>query len=251
MIKYFFIPPGLPAKVENNNIILPLENNYLYFKKGSTFLCDVGNYLGEGIIDHHTLDKENECATTLVFFESKTLIDEVINFEENEYTIITHLNPDFDAIGCSYFVTKKIKKEEISIFFKTLANYILDVDLGKIHLDHDNIITPFSLILAINHLISKEYDPIINSLSGVERFNKLLEKNEKILLRSFELLDYILKRLSEGINIFSNKLFDGSELFSDEINLIKIDLEKYNSDHLRSEKYRIPLLRKDYDEREI
>jgi hypothetical protein len=250
MIKYFFIPPGLQAKVENNEIILPLESNYRIFKKGSTFLCDVGNYLGDGIIDHHTLDKENECATTLVFSESKSLVDEIINLEENEYTVITHLNPDFDAIGCSYFVTKKIKKENISPFFKILANYILDVDLGKIHLDLDNIITPFSLILAINFIISKEYDPRINSLSGIERFNKLLEKNEKILLRSFELLDYILKRLSEGINIYSNKLFDESESFNNEIDLIKSDLEKYNSDHLRSEKYKIPLFKKDYDEKE-
>jgi hypothetical protein len=110
MINYIFIQPGTVAKPDNDKILFPSNPETGNFLIGSTFLCDVGGNLGAGIIDHHTLDKDNECATTLVHSEQVNLIDKVL-LPSPTYTVITHFEPDFDAIGSTYFVTKKISQE--------------------------------------------------------------------------------------------------------------------------------------------
>jgi hypothetical protein len=243
MINYVFIQPGMVAKPENGKIFFPTFPELGEFSVGSTFLCDVGNHLGRGIIDHHTLDKENECATTIVYSEQADLIDKVL-LPSPTYTIITHFEPDFDAIGSTYFVTKKISQNKISPSFATLANYILDVDLGKIQLDENSVVTPFSLILAIAYIISKKYESLMHNKPREEYFQLRQDRSKEILLRSHKLLDHILAKLDDGFGIYDGNLFNNSTEFSEEIELLKNDYRTYLSDFKKSETYSIPLINK-------
>jgi len=85
MINYIFIQPGITAEPKNNKILFnkgtakfPTELS-AELPIGSTFLCDVGGFLGSGIIDHHTtLDTDNECATTLAYFKQDDLINKIL-----------------------------------------------------------------------------------------------------------------------------------------------------------------------------
>lgn len=251
MIRYFFIPPGLQASIEDNKIIFPASPQFGSFNKGISFLCDVGSYLGDGIIDHHTLDKENECATTLIYSESSKFLDAILLPNAPEYNVVTHFDPDFDAIGCSYFVTKKLKKEAVSDKFSILANYILDVDLGKIQLDENSIITPFSLILAIAHIINTKYINIINDAPKEKKFDLVIKKNEEVLLRSYQLIDFILGKLDSGFGINDNLIFRDAGEFSEEIELLNMDHKEYIDDFNNSFKYKISLLKKGTDESDI
>ena len=230
---YYFIPAGSVIDSIKDDFQLPIKNSdgsFLALPKGCSFILDVGNYLGDGIVDHHQPGTENACVSSLITNNPKKHIGDFLS-RCSAYNLVTHKNPDFDALCSMYLTERYIAQGEFPVFSKILSDYVLEVDSGKKRLDADHLVEPYSLILALSHCIYD--DPTID-------FN---QKDYVILERSFTLLDFIWDVLEKGHDI---ETFDWLTIkgFDDEIAVIRNDYNKYKSDFLMSSFQEIELTNK-------
>ena len=227
---YIFIPAG--STVSRIGDVLTVQGDTRgpaqTFPYGSTFVLDVGNSPGEGVVDHHQPGTEDQCVASLIANNPDKWIGKYLK-ESKRYWLVTHSEPDFDALGAVYLVEKYIKERSLPGFVKEFAESILKVDSGKKKLDSEHIIEPFSLVLAISETIRN--DPSIT----------LEDKDNEILNVTFSLFDSVWDVLSEGQGIGD---FDWESLsgFQDQISLIKRDVFVYRQDLIkRSQIHRIGL----------
>jgi hypothetical protein len=230
---YFFIPAGSAIDCRKNDFQLPIKNSdesLLALPKGCSFILDVGNYLGDGIVDHHQPGTENACVSSLITNNPKKYIGDFLN-RCSSYNLVTHKSPDFDALCSIYLTEKYISHGKLPAFSKILSDYVLEVDSGKKRLDADHLVEPYSLILALSHFVYD--DPKID----------FQQKDYVVLERSFTLLDFIWNILEKGHNI---ETFDWLTIkgFDDEIVVIQNDYNKYQSDFLMSSFQAIELTNK-------
>ena len=105
---YYFIPAGSTIDSRKSDFQLPIkgsDGSLLSLSKGCSFILDVGNHLGDGIVDHHQPGTENACVSSLITNNPKKYIGDFLN-RCSAYNLVTHKSPDFDAL-CSIYLTDK------------------------------------------------------------------------------------------------------------------------------------------------
>lgn len=104
----------------------------------------------------------------------------------DEINIITHFFPDFDAIASTYLAIRWLKEGGLPFNANILADYVNEVDSGKLTLDINYPISLASIILAISDKVSidnnipfpnKHKEIIDNSYSFLDRVIEILEIN--------------------------------------------------------------------------
>lgn len=227
---YTFIPAGSSVTREGDRLHVKDDSNVsgLSFPYGRTFVLDVGNRLGDGIIDHHQPGTEAECVASMVARDPDRWIGQYL-YKSNQYWLITHFSPDFDAVGSVFLVEKYIRAGSFPEFVTELGDYALKVDSGKMKLDKNRIVQPFSLMLAISKTVHG------NPLIPFE------DRNFEILNSGFKLFDGMWSILSNGRNVEQVDWEARSE-FHEQTSLLKQDAKIYEDDIFnRSEMYQLNL----------
>ena len=228
-IEYIFVQPGRVIDCKDNLFIFKdIQGHHLRLPYGQTFVLDVGNSLDNGVIDHHQPGIENLCAASIVYGNPDKWIGRHLK-KSQKYYLVTHTDPDFDALGSLYLTEKYIRDKKLSSFVEEFVNYIHEVDSGKKHLYKSNLVEPFSIILAISSLVNS---------SNLSR----LEKDLAILRESYKLFDIIWDILSNGQEL---QTFDWDSLteFKSYITEIKKDYLLYQEDlRERSQIHQVILL---------
>jgi hypothetical protein len=216
--RYVFIPAGSSIVKEGNSLTLKnnFDSNRHSWPYGSTFVVDVGNSLEHGIIDHHQPGTERECSASLIAKYPQRFILNHLD-QSDEYILITHRSPDFDALASLYFTQKIISHGSLPCHADIFAQYVLDVDSGKQKLYPDKIVTPFSLLLAISQISYNNF-----------QHNKK-DNDVRILTKSFRLFDAIFINLSNGIGI-DQMQWNDIEWLNQEIQLLFRDNKIYQED---------------------
>ena len=227
---YTFIPAGSAVSRDGDMLTIKgaAKSPALTFPYGRTFVLDVGNSLGEGVIDHHQPGTENQCVASMIANDPDKWIGQYLK-ESDQYSLITHSTPDFDATASVFLAEQYIRTRSLPGFATEFGEYVLTVDSGKKKLDRRHIIEPFSLVLAISETVHRV------ALIPFE------DKDLKTLISNFKLFDAMFHILSEGASIED---FEWENLsgFQDQISLIKRDFSAYCEDLAkRSQIHRIDL----------
>ncbi len=223
---HYFIPQGAVVNIESEKLIFKSffqgKESIQEWNRSNTLIFDTGNHLGDGIIDHHQPGTEDLCVTSLVaLFPEKYLghIDKSLE----EINIITHFFPDFDAIGSTYLAIKWLENRQMLKNANIIADYINEVDSGKLTLDINYPLNPASMILAISDIISNNGDI------------PFPEKHTSILKRSYNFIDKIFEIFQTKSNPWSVDFLDNLAEFDLEINNIHKDVKTYRNDLQRSQ----------------
>jgi hypothetical protein len=162
-----------------------------------------------GVIDHHQPNPEvaESCVTSLVVQKAEEYIGHLKN--ESEITIITHFVPDLDATASVYFAIKYLEGKTFSEKESLIAEYVLEVDSGKLSIDPENPLGIASLWLAVTDEKSDkrpwERDNKALIEKGIRFFNeiiKTLSNFPRLLLLSGTLLSRYPVNSLIAVNIF-------------------------------------------------
>jgi hypothetical protein len=229
---YTFIPAGSTVSRAGDMLtVMGTAKDYaLTFPYGRSFILDVGNALGDGVIDHHQPGTENQCVVSLIAADSDKWIGQYLS-ESDEYFLVTHSNPDFDAVGSVFLAEKYIRTRSLPGFVTELGYYALKIDSGRMKLDRNRIVQPFSLMLAISETVRG------NSSITPEK------KDPEVLRFGFKLFDAMWSVLSKGRGIEQVAWEDRSE-FHEQVFLLKQDASNYGDDFTkRSQTHQLVLRR--------
>jgi len=227
---YAFIPAGTSVTRDGEKLYARDDSNgsSLSFPYGRTFVLDVGNHLGDGVIDHHQPGTEAECVASIVAKDPDKWIGQHLR-PLNQYWLVTHRSPDFDAVSSVFLVEKYIRSGSFPEFVTKLGNYALKVDSGKMKLDKKRIVQPFSLMLAISETVRG------NASISFE------DKDLEILKCGFRLFDAMWTALSNGRSI-DQVDWEGRSEFHEHTFLLKQDAAIYSDDITkRSKTHRLRL----------
>lgn len=217
MFNYVFIPAGSTAKkVENLIVVKDGQKILKKFTYGNTFVLDVGNMLGNGIIDHHQPGLEETCTSEMIGKEPQRWIGQHLK-KSLKYNIVLHKDPDLDALGAAFLTKKYIEHGHLPNFIEQFTKYILEVDIGRKQLNDKNLIELFSIVLAISWTIRN-------------KSNLLAEDNDINILRTtFSLFNSMWEFLGNGCSINDLKwdTFNGLKKY---IHLLKNDQKTYDED---------------------
>ncbi len=232
-INHYFISQGAVINIESEKFVFKSffqgKESIQEWNRSNTLIFDTGNHLGDGIIDHHQPGTEDLCVTSLVaLFPEKYLGHIDKNLEE--INIITHFFPDFDAIGSTYLAIKWLENRQMLTNANIIADYVNEVDSGKLTLDINYPLNPASMILAISDIISNNSEI------------PFPEKHTAILKRSYKFLDKVFEIFSSKTNPWSVDFLDGLTEFDTEIQDIHKDVETYKSDLQRSQYLTLKLI---------
>lgn len=120
----------------------------------NTVFLDVGNYLQAGVLDEHG-ETSALGGTAAILMRRPALVYEhllspwIARHEDGEhlagrcvvFNIVTHTNPDFDAIISAYLVRHLVERGEFPEDASALASYCRHVDLGHYQVDKSNVKT--------------------------------------------------------------------------------------------------------------
>ena len=187
-------------------------------------VLDVGNNLRPGIIDHHQPTTENECTVSLICKFPEYILSNIKGC--NKVELVTHKNPDLDAIGGIFFSEYLIKYKKLTNIFYKLSKYIKRIDMGLVYINPKTPFTIYSIYMGSCH--------IINNIKGINNYEKDLLKLEK----GKEILNYIVEK-EDFSEILDEEFFKKYSWFNKAKNLIEEDYEKYLKDKEKSEKIKI------------
>lgn len=227
---YTFIPAGSAVSRDGDMLTIKgaIESPPLSFPYGRTFVLDVGNSLGNGIIDHHQPGTENHCVASMIANDPDKWIGQYLR-ESDQYFLVTHSAPDFDALGSVFLAEKYIRTRSLPVFATEFGKYVLKVDSGKMKLDKSRIVQPFSLMLAISETVRS--NPSI----------PYEDKDLETLHSGFMLFGAMWAVLSEGQNI-GQAVWKNLPDFQEQISLLNQDAVTYSDDLIqRSQTHRLGL----------
>jgi hypothetical protein len=227
---YTFIPAGSAVSRDGDMLTIKgdAKNAALTFPYGRTFVLDVGNSLGEGIIDHHQPGTENQCVASMIANDPDKWIGQYLD-ESDQYFLITHSAPDFDALGSVFLAEKYIRTRSLPGLAMEFGKYVLKVDSGKMKLDKRRIVQPFSLMLAISETVRS--NPSI----------PYEEKDFETLRSGFMLFGAMWSVFSEGQNI-GQAIWKNLPDFQEQIFLLNQDAVTYSDDLMqRSQPHQLGL----------
>ncbi|MCM3691448.1 hypothetical protein [Neobacillus niacini] len=223
LFDYQFYAPGLVVKVEDNpnELVLTNEENvfHYYYDRYSTLILDLGNRLEPGVIDIHQMKNgfkwkdESIVSTAKLIYTFPEMLDYLSDTIE-KVTIIVHTYPDFDCFASVYLAQYYLQHRKLPPFAKELADYAEEIDTGKMKLDPDRPLAPYSISQVIDETVPRGH---IN-----------------ILMRGLELIKYIMNRLSllseRERTLKSPVLFEVDHPFQMEQILVEEDYKKYLDD---------------------
>ncbi|WP_295388818.1 hypothetical protein [uncultured Thiodictyon sp.] len=121
---------------------------------------DVGNRFGPGLIDHHQPDGPDRCTAALVLEQEATILAQAQALPAGEpLEIVTHRQPDLDAITATYFVESLLHGTLSRPAADRWAAAVCAVDRGHTRLEPDRPITPYAVFLACLELARQDADP--------------------------------------------------------------------------------------------
>jgi hypothetical protein len=228
-----FIPQGAQIKItddyfefirrKNNS-----ENETVRWSKKNTIILDTGNNLLPGIIDHHQPDSNvaESCVTSLVVHDAEKYISHLK--DQDEILIITHFIPDLDAIGSVYFTKKYLENNDFDANDRMIADYILEVDSGKLSIDPENPESIASIWLAITNQRNNQLDNLEIVKIGLDFFDKISKRIQTIpspwnisFIETITGFDEQIKQIHQDIEDYKQDFTNKSTCFTiDLFNLI-------------------------------
>ena len=225
---YDFIPQGAQVNVENEHFIFVFNNGTVKkWQRINSVIVDTGNRLETGIIDHHQPGSENSCVASIIANDYEKYVSHLLGQET--VTLITHLDPDLDAIASCFFLKKILEGGKITDMDKLLSQYVNDVDSGKLTMDPD---FPLSIASVINAIVGKTPEDE--------------SRSHKIIEIALPFLDKVIKRLESNPNPWAHDFLDQMEGIDEYNQLIVKDVKTYEKDiRLRSTTDQLTLLNMD------
>jgi hypothetical protein len=146
---YDFLPQGAKINVQDGFFEFSSFGQTKKWPADRTLILDTGNKLMPGIVDHHQPDSDvkESCVTTLVVQDAEKYLGHLKN--QSEVFLITHYVPDLDATASVYFAQKYLSGEGITDTDKIIADYVLEVDSGKLSIDPESPLGIASIWLAV------------------------------------------------------------------------------------------------------
>ena len=214
--KYDFLPQGAKVSKEGDKFIFKDRFMEKEWDAHSTVILDTGNGLEPGIVDHHhpDFDLGDSCVASIMSTDAERFIGHLKDLDE--VTIVTHFVPDLDAIGSVYFTQKFLLGQKIDDRCLMLADYILEVDSGKLSIDPDSPVSIASVWLAVT-----------NQDTDKMPFQR---DNEGITLKGIEFLNKIEALLANTPSPWDAHLLDELKGFDDEVQRILEDKKVYYED---------------------
>ena len=191
---------------------------------------DVGNYFGPGILDHHHADAPDACASLLALKYPDFILSQI---KPNQpVTILTHLFPDIDAIGASWFVKRQLNHEEFSESDNIIADYICAIDRGYTTLHPNRPLTAYAVMMMhLDRIYSSTQEPNKKSLQA--------------LLSGFKLLETFSNHITSDKDLNSSEWVSKLPGIQQEINAISGDLLLYKKDIANAKIFECQLPKKD------
>ena len=222
---HYFLPQGAVVNIDNGKFIFKSffqgKESIQEWEQKKSLIFDTGNHLSDGIIDHHQPGTEDLCVTSLVALYPEKYLGH-IDKSLDEVNIITHFFPDFDAIGSTYLAIRWLKEGKMPDNANILADYVNEVDSGKLTLDINYPISPASMILAISDKISKDNNVAFPN------------KHKEILDNSYSFLDRVFEILPQNSNPWRVDFLENLIAFQEYKENIKKDVFDYQEDLNRS-----------------
>jgi len=213
---YDFIPQGSKVTKEGDYFVCKDRFTDKKWDKNQVVVLDTGNSLEPGIIDHHQPDSIfiDSCVASIVANYPEKYLGHLK--QNQEVTIVTHFAPDLDALGSVYFAQKYLSGNEITPEDKVLAEYILEVDSGKLSIDPDFPISIASIWLVIT-----------NDGSNTPPFQM---DNVGLIESGVSFLESVSKLLKTNNNPWDIRLLDGLVGFEKEKQDVLDDKKTYHED---------------------
>lgn len=213
-VNFDFIKQGAVVSISGKNLCMRQEGKVdRKWDKESTVIVDTGNQLCEGIIDHHQPGSENSCVASILLKNPDKYIGHLAN--KQNITIVTHENPDLDAIASCFLILTYLEERKFSENDLLLASFVNEVDSGKFNMDP---IHPVSIA------------SVINAISNQFRDAPIETKNHDVLSRGFDLLKEAYRLMKADSNLWSHHFMDDLQGFDDLVDAIRNDADEYRQD---------------------
>jgi hypothetical protein len=215
-VAFDFIPQGAVIVVSDDGQYFIYDDNRNDIKKwdsNNTIILDTGNKLHPGIIDHHQPGSESGSVASVISIDAHKYLGHLIG--KKEITIVTHHNPDFDAIASCYLTKKFLTNQALNDLDALFATYVNEVDSGKITMDPRFPLSIASIINAINHEFKDEH---------------FSQKNIKILNEGLRFIEEVYRLLESDQNLWGESFLVNMEGFEIYWNTIKNDVDEYQKD---------------------
>lgn len=182
----------------------------------NTVYLDFGQNFGVGVLDHHKLSLDDArrypCATTIVIKKKDFMLNN-IDASAEEVTLNVHENPDFDCFASAYLASELLRHGEFPQGFEKLMCYAEKVDTGQMKLSPNKLNSLYTAICGIPFAID---EPDTN------------KKNDMVLQRGLELIEYTMERIKTGeISLDDPAFFPEDNPFKREIDLMKGNYNRY------------------------
>ncbi|MBF0531329.1 MAG: hypothetical protein HQK55_19075 [Deltaproteobacteria bacterium] len=219
LFKLHFVPPG--------TVLVPALGR---------IGVDVGNLLGYGVLDHHQMESEDECAASLVMRYPHYVVDHLKGLPVEDITLVTHIRPDLDAVTAAFFCHCLLVEGHLPQFSQKIADYVRDVDRGVCFRQAGTINTVYGIYTGLSELASIE--------------SRELGLSEDALCRlqmecGFSLWRYALSRINNNTDLHSSEIFNGPHSFREAQDLITGDYPVYIDDLHQAEMKQFIIPRKD------
>ncbi len=191
---------------------------------------DVGNRFMDGVLDHHGPDTPARCTAELVLAYPRMIRSQV--GADRRVLILTHQEPDLDAISGVYFVRAHLCGEAIDEAARTWAAYVCDIDRGDTGLDPRQPIGPYSvLMLALRQVREAVDDPDMRS--------------RRMLEAGLGFVANMLHRLRQGFRLDDPAIVTGVSAWAAAVQAVRDDHAAYLEDLARAELFPCALPRTD------
>jgi RNase P/RNase MRP subunit p30 len=207
-----FVPPGITLSAAENRLIL-----------------DVGNQLGPGIIDHHGIDGEKECAASLLVKYPQYALNHLGNTAIDKITFVTHIHPDFDAVTAIFLAYHFLTQKRFPPFSNIIASYTRDIDMGICSRYPEYQVTIYSIFTALSKMIRQERQKKENP-------KKIYHA---IVVKGFQLWYYALSVMNDHTDLHTSQIFQRHHPFQKAQKLVEADYKLYLEDLSQCTKARI------------
>jgi hypothetical protein len=215
-VKFDFIPQGAVISESEKGkwfIYTDGKNCSTSWDSSKTVVVDTGNKLKQGIIDHHQPGSENASVASIIANDAPRYLNHLSG--QNYITIVTHFEPDLDAIASCYLVQKFLKEGAMSDLDRLFATYVNEVDSGKLTMDPCYPHTVAAVVNAINA-----------EISNIDRS----QKSHKILDEGLRFIEEVYRLLESDQNLWGDHFLDNMNGFETYHNKIKDDVKIYYED---------------------
>lgn len=200
---------------------IPQGQSYIPAANKCEIVLDVGG-INEGLVfDHHFPGSPNECAAMLVYNNRLRL--DPLKIEKN-VTIVIHKDPDFDCSCAAWLVTNYLQNGDFPSGSEWVVNYASIVDFGNLTVRKEYYLVPASVMYAF-----------YKSADENNNLNTIGQRNEWILKKAFELMDWCTQNLAKNIQVENDdkRIYDlmfRAKIFEKENQFLKEDRKKYETE---------------------